>query len=692
MKKITLALMLFLYAFTGFITDDQSAVAGPGDTTVVQTFWYDSSMRAGVFIFPSDTAIKYEKIIMLYSMRCKDGLVSTGSNTNLGCGEWDYNCYTYVVDSSQTDSILSISRSHTISNTSDTIFDYTTLPVYAYTQFNQQQVTYNSTISETTSTVGNGSASVNNPLGASSPVSKTQFLFTAAELSAAGFVADSITGIRLDVSSLGSSLDNLRIRIKTTSQTVLNSDAPEVEGFSEVYFLNSTLASTGVQPFNFYSNFWWDGTSNLIIEFSYTNNAPGVNNVVTGVDAGYTAALSSTSPDNYLALNSNTSYVKLNSAFYPSITNEVSVAFWIFGDPARLPADTYLMEAYDANNNRTLNIHLPWGDSNVYWDCGNTGASNDRINKPATTTELEGKWNFWTFTKNATTGSMKIYLNGVLWHSGTGKTKPLSIDEFIVGKGLSTNNGFFGSFDELSVWNKELSLASIQQIMYNDITPSHPDYAFLQAYHKFNETSGVTASDASANGNDAEIINPTRRSHSGNTLYRNFTASNFRPNTVFVSGEYTTTVQSIPVLDSVMVPATSVISYAVAASGNSLDVIDTLYVWPAGYSYIYAPNGSVIDSIPVAAQNIINVSQLSYYPVRPMYMELINFITPYGINLNLNGLIGKTWAFDVTDFAPVLRGPRHMEMRDGAYQEDIDIKFVFYANLAKRLMGFSFLC
>jgi hypothetical protein len=27
--------------------------------------------------------------------------------------------------------------------------------------------------------------------------------------------------------------------------------------------------------------------------------------------------------------------------------------------------------------------------------------------------------------KNATTGSMKIYRNGTLWHSATGKTKPL---------------------------------------------------------------------------------------------------------------------------------------------------------------------------------------------------------------------------------------------------------------------------
>src|SRR5258705_12345873 len=93
---------VLVYAAPGFSHRSFSAV---GDTTVVQVFRFDTTMRAGVFLFPNDTSKTYEKIIMLYSMRCKNGLVSTSSNTNLGCGEWDYNNYTYVVDSSQTDSL-----------------------------------------------------------------------------------------------------------------------------------------------------------------------------------------------------------------------------------------------------------------------------------------------------------------------------------------------------------------------------------------------------------------------------------------------------------------------------------------------------------------------------------------------------------------------------------------------------------
>jgi len=381
MKKLLLIAFLFITTLSVWTIEEHSAYAGPGDTTVVQTFWYDTNLRAGVFIFPSDTTITYEKIIMLYSMRCKDGLVSTGSNPNLGCGEWDYNCYTFLVDSSQTDSLLTTSNSHLISNSSSTSFDYTTLPVYSYTQFTQQQVTYTNTISESVATVGAGALQLNNPLGASSPISRRQYLFTAVELGLAGFTADSTTAIRLDISSLGSALGNLRINIKSTAQSAMNADAPETDGFTEVYFLNTALAGTGVQSFNFHSPYWWDGTSNLIIEFTYTNSIPGTDNLVAGNNTGFNASLSSSSPDNYLAFNNNTSIVKLNSGFNGTITNEISVAFWIYGDPARLPANTYLMEAYDANNQRQVNIHLPWNDSNIYWDCGNTGIGGaaDRI-------------------------------------------------------------------------------------------------------------------------------------------------------------------------------------------------------------------------------------------------------------------------------------------------------------------------
>ena len=37
--------------------------------------------------------------------------------------------------------------------------------------------------------------------------------------------------------------------------------------------------------------------------------------------------------------------------------------------------------------------------------------------------DYAGAWHHWAFVKDAVTGDQQIYLNGVLWHSGTGLTR-----------------------------------------------------------------------------------------------------------------------------------------------------------------------------------------------------------------------------------------------------------------------------
>jgi hypothetical protein len=83
-----------------------AALAQTRDTLVVQTLTYDSIGRAGYYHFP-DTGT-FEKVLLQYSMRCKHALISTEHAPNdKGCGEWDYNCETFIIDSSRTDSVKS---------------------------------------------------------------------------------------------------------------------------------------------------------------------------------------------------------------------------------------------------------------------------------------------------------------------------------------------------------------------------------------------------------------------------------------------------------------------------------------------------------------------------------------------------------------------------------------------------------
>jgi hypothetical protein len=653
-----------------------------GDTTVVQTLRYDSTLRAGMFQFPDDSTKTYEKILMLYGMRCKDGLVSTGTQRNLGCGEWDYNCYTYLIDSSQTDSLRTTQVSPLISNFSGTVFPYTQSPVYTYFRTNQQEMQYTSVISETSAVVGTGTDTVWQLLGASVPVRRSQVLFTAAELTSAGFTAGDITGMKLDLSALGSSLGNLRIRMKLTTAASLNPDSADLTGFTEVYYLNTAPVSTGSHAFNFYRPFTWNGVSNLLVEYSYSNPLPGTDNGVAGQPTGFTSAMTASGPDAYLYFDGSISQVQMNPSVGDSLSNEITIAFWAYGDPAKLPANTSLLEALDSSGKRQLNIHFPWNDGTIYWDCGNDGTGYDRISKTAAAAVYEGTWNFWAFTKNTTTGYMRVYLNGVQWNSSAGKTKPMHIDKFIVGRNASGGNPYYGYLDELSIWNKELPVASIRQIMNRHIDPSHPDFASLLVYYPFDEGTGSTATDASVHGFNSDILNAGWRQHDGTTLYKNFSAGTSRPNLTFVRGTYTSTLQQYAVLDSTLNHASSLIHYAVTP--HTLSIVDTLYAWMAGYSYVYDSAGVPVDSVAVVPQGTDTVTTLVYYRVRPMRMELINFITPYGIGLDLDGLNGKTWIFDVTDFAPVLKGMKYLAMEDGKYQEQNDIRFVFYEGTPPR--------
>ena len=99
---------------------------------------------------------------------------------------------------------------------------------------------------------------------------------------------------------------------------------------------------------------------------------------------------------------------------------------------------------------------------------------------------------------------------------------------------------------------------------------------------------------------------------------------------------------------------------------------------------LYDPNGNVIDSTSNAAQSTINQVITQYYS-EPFEIvdryELGRYITPYGIGLDL-GEDGWTWVFDVSDYAPVLKGDKRLTA--GNWQELLDLKFVFYEGTPPR--------
>jgi len=648
--------------------------------TTVQTLTYDSTGRDYVFQFPPDDGTVYRKIIMEYSMRCKDGLVSTqGAPNDYGCGEWDYSVNTFIQDSSKTDSIKAIHPSHTITGFSGTEYNYTTQTTYSYKQYLQYNMVYNTIISESEASIGTGTESLTNPFKTTNKTSKTQYLWTATELTTAGLSAGDITGLKLNVISQGDDANFLRIKIKQTSQTELSEITPETNGFTEVYFKNTQLIS-GINQFNFYNNFAWDGTSNLLLEFSFTNSSTGVNTLVEGHNAYANMALLSNANDNCLEFSA-IGDVDIHNSNYSTVVNEVSVVFWAYGNPDILPANTSAFEARDNQDRRQVHAHLPWSNSGIYWDCGNTG-NYDRINKTASASEIGGRWNYWAFTKNATTGEMKIYLNGMLWHSGTGKTNPIDIESFKFGSNVAGNYPYFGKMDNFSVWDKELTQAEIQNWMYKDIDATHPEYSHLINYFAMNEGSGNIVSDSSPNNVNGEHSGvAVWKMYRGNEIFKSFTTSTYRPNITFIQGDYTTTVDTIITLDSTENNPNIVYSFDVV--GGDLVSVDTNMYYQSGNMYVYDENNNIVDTVIVATENTINITDLQYYNKYPSIFEIMSFVSPYGLYLDL-GMEGKTWQFDVTDFAPILKDSKRLYITGGVYQEDIDIRFIFTEGVPAR--------
>ncbi|CAA6676264.1 LamG domain-containing protein [Lentimonas sp. CC4] len=182
-----------------------------------------------------------------------------------------------------------------------------------------------------------------------------------------------------------------------------------------------------------------------------------------------------------LNFDGNANYVSVPTDAFVAISSQLSIALWAYGGSSQ-PAKDSVFYAADADGNRVLNIHLPWDSSVVYWDAGYSDGY-DRINKSAAPDHYMGQWNHWVFTKNASTGEMKIYLNGALWHSGTGKTNIVSgITGAWIGCSDDPSTGSYdGLLDEVILYDAALSSAEVATLYSHYTLPK--DYnAWVSEY------------------------------------------------------------------------------------------------------------------------------------------------------------------------------------------------------------------
>ena len=650
-----------------------------GDTIVVQSLHHGSATRDTVVEFPGNPSLTFEKILLKYNMRCTDGKVSTGTNRNLGCGEWDYSCNTYIHDSSRVDSLLSNQISFSISDFSGDTFNYSSGPVNTYYVNYQTKVNVDSIISENQSTVGTGTNLRSEVIATDNESGKSMYLFKSAELSTAGVSTGNIDGILLSSASASSSADFLRIRIKATTDSVLDPSSPHLNGFTEVYFTNTQLAS-GSNRLQFHTPFNWNGTSNLILELTFTNSQTAAQTDILGDSLNSVMGLNS-SGDKYFNFNSS-NYIEANNYKGIGGSNDRTVEAWIKTTVA----------------NKEI---VSWGRDagSQKWNFRLDGSGRPRVEvnggyKVGSTDLRDNEWHHVAVTfSGVSVIQCDLYVDGVLEstsaQSGTGVNTD-TVNGINVRVSRGTNNRYFeGIIDEVRVWNAKLTVNELADWMHRSINSDHPKYANLQLYYPMNEGIGTAVADESGNQRDATMINGNQWSKiSGLDHFKGMDGSHHRPNVVFLQGTYQTTSVVDTVYDTIQNLQHTVTAYQIYPNPGTIksDSIasTTGFYWQAGYEYVIDTNGAKIDSFLIGTAGQFVIQNLPYLRRYPMRFEIMSFVTPYGIGLDM-GDDGETWTFDLTDFSPVLRGNKRLTMEwGGQWQEEMDIQFLFIVGTPPR--------
>jgi hypothetical protein len=646
----------------------------PGDTLVIQTFSYSdpppASVYRGTFPFP-DGSQSYQKILMSYSLKCDP---STRAD-NFDCGEWDYLTYTFLTDSGGVmDSSLRTQPSYNfIVGNAPSPYDASYAPTYTYYQEWQKSITYTNTLSLDSAKLIAGLAQNEDALRADRRQGRARFLWRESELSTAGLQAGDINGLQVQLDSLGSELRNLSIRIAHTSLDSLSLSSLSDTGFVQVYRRNTTFSQTGWHTLQFPTSFTWDGTSNLLIEFLYEGRENGQAQVLSSDSTSWSSGLQGAGNNSYLQFDGNDI---LNAG--RSLQGQING-----NKPRTIEAWAYT-EAFNSagifqagsTGSTDRDFSLRTLGSADRWRVQLWGPSDFDVT-------LNGSLNNWHHYAVTYDGSIvRLYYDGQQVAQRSASLNTGDVDFWI---GRWSGSFFRGKIDEVRVWDKALGAGTLQAWKDRSLDSSHPDFASLLAYFPMDEGQGLTAADASGNGHGAALLGaPAWQNTLPDERAFNLQLTPLRPDLVLEQRTFVSaTIDSVLSIDSVQNAPTQLVLYN-NPSGEYIirhdapnqpnEPTDTLLTWAADiYSYVYdRASGQLVDSVFFAKDTTLIRETKRWYSNIVRY-ELARYITPYGINLDL-GPEGKTWVYDVTDYAPLLRNSVYLQA--GNNQELLDLKFL----------------
>jgi hypothetical protein len=158
------------------------------------------------------------------------------------------------------------------------------------------------------------------------------------------------------------------------------------------------------------------------------------------------------------------------AGLFGQISTAITIAFWQYGQDSPHHTDTLCCSDYVYGvKNPAIAIHLGcWRQPGQYrWDCGYPWSFDNRLGgNHRYKGEWAGRWNHWAFTKDAETGVMQIFLNGVLYDSREGANSSISgITSFEIGRGWY--GGYDGLIDDFRIYDYALSQPEIAYVATN---------------------------------------------------------------------------------------------------------------------------------------------------------------------------------------------------------------------------------
>ncbi|MFT3911086.1 MAG: GEVED domain-containing protein [Ferruginibacter sp.] len=125
----------------------------------------------------------------------------------------------------------------------------------------------------TSTNSGNSSTTYISPFGHYYGGYKGEYLIRASELTAQNLVAGNITALSFDITTAGITYNGFEMKLGNTANTT----APTTftTGLTSVFTGNLAVTSTGIKTITFTTPFAWDGTSNLVVQFYWSNNNGG---------------------------------------------------------------------------------------------------------------------------------------------------------------------------------------------------------------------------------------------------------------------------------------------------------------------------------------------------------------------------------------------------------------------------------